>query len=224
MELELQKGKISVDKKYVILCEGRDEERFIRKYLKSEAVAGYPSLSDNIQIINFGGNDELPGRLKLLKVTPGFEQVEALLIIRDAEKNATIATNQIKRSLENSGLPKPAGPGVWVEGTPNVGFLLFPVCSNEPVSGALEDLCLLVLKEPEKADILDQIKEFLQVLKQKGLRDGYPHEFKTKLHTYFSVTDKYVGSKIGEAADAGAFDWNSIYLEPLKNFIVEKMV
>lgn len=223
MAQESQKGKTSVDKKYVILCEGRDEERFIRGYLKSEAVAEYPSLSDSIQIINFGGNDELPGRLKLLKVTSGFDQVEALLIIRDAERDANIAMNQVKKALENNGLSIPASSGVWVEGTPNIGFLLFPACNSEPINGTLEDLCLSILKESTKSDVLTEIEVFLQELKQKGLRNSYPHEFKTKLHTYFSVTDKYVGSKIGEAADAGAFDWSNPCLEPLKNFIAEKM-
>ena len=50
---------------------------------------------------------------------------------------------------------------------------------------------------------------------------SYPHEFKTKLHTYFSVTDEYVSLKIGEAAKAGAFNWNSNKLLPLKNFLSE---
>ena len=51
----------------------------------------------------------------------------------------------------------------------------------------------------------------------------FQREFKTKLHTYFSVTDKYVSLKIGEAARAGAFNWSSEKLTPLKRFLLELM-
>ena len=64
------------------------------------------------------------------------------------------------------------------------------------------------------------IEKFMYELGKRHGRE-YPHDFKTKLHTYFSVTDKYVSLKIGEAAKAGAFNWNSPKLLPLKNFLLE---
>jgi hypothetical protein len=60
----------------------------------------------------------------------------------------------------------------------------------------------------------------MESLKENRNRE-FPHEFKTKLHTYFSVTDDYVTMKIGEAARAGAFDWNNDKLSTLKDFIME---
>jgi hypothetical protein len=52
-------------------------------------------------------------------------------------------------------------------------------------------------------------------------REPFSRIFKAKLHTYFSVHNDYASLKIGEAAAAGAFDWNSPVLDPLKNFIQE---
>ncbi len=38
-------------------------------------------------------------------------------------------------------------------------------------------------------------------------------------NTYFSVTDRYVSLKIGEAARAGAFDWENKALDALRRFV-----
>lgn len=84
----------------------------------------------------------------------------------------------------------------------------------------LEDLCLSILSDPESPAVLDEIQRFLQVLKRDHARE-LRHEFKSKLHTYLSVDDAYVSLKIGEAANAHAFDWNSEKLAALKRFMTE---
>ena len=66
---------------------------------------------------------------------------------------------------------------------------------------------------------IEEIDTFMKLLGDKHKRE-FPHEFKTKLHTYFSITDKFVGLKIGEAAKAGVFDWNSTRLDFLKSFLL----
>lgn len=47
------------------------------------------------------------------------------------------------------------------------------------------------------------------------------HEHKSRLHTYFSVNEDYLSFKIGEAAQAGAFAWDSPELEGLKQLVLE---
>ena len=47
------------------------------------------------------------------------------------------------------------------------------------------------------------------------------HEHKSRLHTYFSVNEKYISLKIGEAAKAGAFAWDHEKLDGLRNIISE---
>lgn len=105
-------------------------------------------------------------------------------------------------------------------GKPKIGFLLFPSCSNELCNGTLEDLCIEILKESEADGITTMVDEFLDTIENKR-QAALRHRHKSKLHTYFSVTDKYVGQKIGEAARSGAFDWDNERLKPMIAFIRE---
>ena len=45
------------------------------------------------------------------------------------------------------------------------------------------------------------------------------HEHKSRLHTMFSVNEDYIGLKIGESAQAGAFDWTNPLLNDLRDLI-----
>lgn len=45
----------------------------------------------------------------------------------------------------------------------------------------------------------------------------YTH--KSKLHAFLAGKNKYVGMKIGEAAKAGAWNWNSIHMQPYKELL-----
>ena len=77
-----------IEKRNVIFCEGMDEKYFLIHYLNSEEMKEYSILSNDIQVIDFGGNEELERKLELLKISPGFNQIKFLLIIRDAENDA----------------------------------------------------------------------------------------------------------------------------------------
>jgi hypothetical protein len=97
--------------------------------------------------------------------------------------------------------------------------VLFPTCDPAPGNGTLEDLCLSCLSESESASILEEIDSFLTLLEKKGRE--FPRIFKNRLHTYLSTNDRYVSLKIGEAAPAGAFDWNNTSLNALRDFLSE---
>ena len=211
-----------IEHPYVIMCEGADEKWFLIHFLNSKELKEYPFLSKDIDVFDFGGNNELHQQLELLKISPKFHSIKYLLIIRDAEQDAEQAVCQIQNSLSRADFPVPARPGEWQSGefSPNVGFLLFPSCNNTIQAGTLEDLCLSILQETNSLDILHEIQAFLDNLKNKHQRP-FPHEHKTKLHTYFSITDRFVGMKIGEAAKAQAFNWNSDRLNFLKEFLLK---
>ena len=215
-----------VEKRHLILCEGRDELFFLIAYLNSAHLSVTPGFSDDIQVLDFGGNSDLLEQLKVLKVTPGFDEVKTLLIVRDAERDASSAIRQIRTALEKNAFTAPDSPHQWVTDRKNkdieIGFLLFPVCHGTPVAGTLEDLCAFILKEPDPPKLLEAVDRFLDQLKTERGRD-FTHRFKTRLHTCLAVSDKYVGMKIGEAAKAGAFDWSDERLTPLREFIQEKM-
>lgn len=215
-----RKTNTRILKENLIICEGRDEQEFLIQYLNSAALSDTPGFSNDIQVIDFGGNSELRQKLAVLKNTAGFDQVTSLLVIRDAETNAEAACREIQHALEKNSFPVPQVPHYWEGDLFKVGFVLFPTCDNVVQNGTLEDLCLSILSDPLAANLLEDIDIFLNQLENHHQR-SFSRIFKAKLHTYFSVHNDYVSLKIGEAAAAGAFDWNHPALTSLKNFLKE---
>lgn len=215
-----RKTNTKILKKNLIFCEGRDEQEFLIQYLNSTALSYKHGFSDDFQVIDFGGNSELKQKLAILQNMEGFNSVSSLLIIRDAEADSTAACREIQHALKENNLPVPQKPHLWEGQTLKVGFLLFPACSDEIKNGTLEDLCLTILSDPCANGTLEEISLFLNQLEHRRQKT-FSRIFKTKLHTYFSVHNDYVSLKIGEAAAAGAFDWNNIALQPLKDFLQE---
>lgn len=207
-------------KEHLILCEGRDEQEFLIQFLESDALSVFPGFSSDIQVMDFGGNSELPKYLTILKNMDGFEKIKSLLVVRDAEANAETACKEIQVALRKNDFPVPEIPCCWEGETLRVGFVLFPTCDNTLQNGTLEDLCLSILSDTSADNTLEHIDKFLANL-EKYRGKPFSRIFKAKLHTYFSVHNDYVSLKIGEAAKAGAFDWKNATLNPLKNFIRE---
>lgn len=208
-----------IRKEHLILCEGRDAEEFLIAFLNSKALAETPAFSNDIQVMDFGGNEQLEDRISILKNMEGFELVKSIVIIRDAERNPEGAIDTLRATLKKCGLPVPEASYQIAEGQIKTGYVLFPTCTAEVRQGTLEDLCLSILAESNNEVILAEIDTLIQNLSDKYGRK-FPHEFKTKLHSYFSVTDDFVALKIGEAARANAFNWYSEKLIPLKEFIL----
>ena len=206
-----------IRKSYLVLCEGRDAEQFLIEYLNSKALAEDHRFSEEIQVIDFGGNDDLHNFLMNLRNMDGFDRVKNLAIIRDAEKDFTRACKEIRRALEQCCLAGPKNCGTWAETDTglNIGFMLFPLNND---AGTLEDLCLRILSETNSSNILSSIDEFLAEM-ESTYGHCFPRKHKNKLHTYLSSTDKYVTMQLGLASRAGAFDWSNKTLEPLKSFL-----
>ena len=68
--------------------------------------------------------------------------------------------------------------------------------------------------------MLNKVAGFMDMLQNENIRK-FSHDFKTSLHCFFSVTDPFVGLKIGESAKAGAFDWSSEELSGLNSCLRE---
>lgn len=212
--------KVLPGMEHLILCEGQDEWSFLVTYLNSPALSDIPKLSTVVQVEDFGGNSNLKNQLELWTKAPGVDELKSIIVVRDAETNAEGAQQSIIHAFGAVNLPQPASPCQLVQSDSlTTGFILFPACNNTLVNGTLEDLCLSILEETDK-QALQEINSFLADIKEKGVRT-FPREFKTKAHTYLSITDKYVSLKIGEAAKAGAFDWTSNKLQSLRDFLID---
>lgn len=206
-------------KPFLLLCEGKDAEGFLISYLNSNELSTDRRFSNEIQVFDFGGNEELVNFLTNLTNMDKYEQVTSLAIIRDAEKDFSKACLEITNALSHSDLSIPNHCGKWVHNDtePNIGYILFPL-NNE--AGTLEDLCLKILAEDHSDAILSAIDSFLTTMESTCKRH-YTQKHKNRLHTYFSTSDKYVTRQLGLASRSGAFDWSSSHLNPLKRFLTD---
>lgn len=206
-------------KPYLILCEGKDAEGFLIQYLNSKALAQDQRFSSIIQVLNFGGNEELSTFLENLKNMDYFDQVTNLVVIRDAEKDYAKACREVCSAFKNCGFVSPEHSGKWVYDDTglSIGFMLFPL--NNDV-GTLEDLCLQILSEANGESILSSIYAFLETMESSFGR-SYHRKHKNILHTYFSSSEEYVTMPLGLASRVGAFNWSSNKMNPLKCFLTE---
>lgn len=206
-------------KKHLILCEGVDEYKFFIAWLNNDNLKDNDFFSDEIQVMDFGGNEQLSAYISVLIRSDQFDHVKSILIVRDAEKDEEKAINDVKGALNKNDLPVPNNIGEWFGNDLKIAFLLLPSLDNNPCKGTLEDLCVELLSEKDNPqDVIPLVENLLENLKKTGLRN-FPHKHKSKLHTYFSVTDKYISAKIGEAAQWGAFNWKSEKLKYIEELI-----
>jgi hypothetical protein len=181
---------ISITERKLLVVEGNDDKRFFEALLRHLKISG-------VQCIAIGGRDEMRKveTWRALTATPGFSQVEAVAIIRDADASAQSAFQSLRDVLGNVGLPQPSAPFQVQLSTPKVCVMILPDADSQ---GELEDLCLRALTGKP---VLECVEQFFQCVQQHG--DSLPPKIaKAKLHAYLS-SRKEPGRRIGEAAEAG---------------------
>ena len=209
---------ISGGTKHVILCEGKDDEDFLNFYINSDGFSQYDT--STIQVTQLGGKVSLRKKMAALSKVPGFDQIQSLLVIRDADNDVEGARKSVKGAFQAIDFPIPQSEHKWeYRDSIKTGFLLMPSCSEESQTGALEDLCWSIMTNKHGESICKEVVDFIESLKQSGKRT-YTHLNKAYIHTYFSATEGLISFNIGRAARAGAFDWSSPELDPLHSFLV----
>lgn len=195
----------------LLLTEGRDACFFCEHALKAYGLNGF-------QVFNFGGNSELAKGIETVRVTPGFEQTaKTIVIIRDAENSASAAVASVQGALKKVGFSVPNKPFEIADGNPRTAFILFPGLNELGKlipEGRLEDLCLATV---ENQPMLDCVDKFLSCC--EGVDADMRRQHKMRLHAYLAGHDKFVGMKIGEAAQAGAWDWNHSIMKPFRELL-----
>ena len=132
-----------------LLVEGNDPRNFFEAFVEHLSLA-------NIQIQNFGGVSELSGFLGALVNAPGFQTVQSLGIIRDAETSAERAFQSVQSSLERAKLPVPDSPAERTDTSPAVTVLILPGDNRQ---GMLETLlCESFADDPVEECIDDFFK------------------------------------------------------------------
>jgi len=203
---------------HLILCEGADATYFMIKYidyLEANREIGVKKF----QAMNFGGNEELSNYLHLLTISKNTEIIKSITIIRDAEKDHIAAVHSIRTTLEKYGFSAPMQPNeIASDDKRSVAFSLFPTLSSHTENGTLEDMYVKNLVESAD-ELLKNIDNFIDGLQSKGR--CIPRKHKSRLYTYFAVTDKFTALKLAEAAEAGAFSFDCSEMNCLKSLLKE---
>lgn len=208
----------------LVLCEGVDAKFFLiwlLDYYKKQGITEF----EHIQVEDFGGITQLTDSLAVWKNISGFRQnIRALCIIRDAETNFLNSCQSIRGSLQKNNIVSPKHAwAVKEENGFKIAYIVFPGTKDNEgnyKSGTLEDLCLESLADADKIKKLETIDEFIDKAKQ-NFNLQFPRLHKTRLHEFLAMHDKYVDCKIGEAAKAGAFDFENPTIKEIVRIFTE---
>ncbi len=193
----------------LLLTEGKDDYHFF-----CHACNFYREAQD-VQVMNFEGNDNLPNFLSSLTIMDGFDEVNTIVIARDAETDAKAAINSIQRSMTQAEMPVPQKPFEYTQNSSvKTAFMIFP--GPQQKNGTLEDLCLLTV---ENDPLLECVDDYLECVKGKGGK--LPRIHKNRLHCFMAGKDDSVGLPIGLAFKAKVWPPEHPALEPFKRIIQE---
>jgi len=206
---------LQIQRARLLLDEGADA-----RFLMMHACASLGL--DGVQVMDFGGVDQLGAFLGVLTELDSFASVESIGVLRDAETNGDAAFNDVRRCLEAHDLPRP-----------EIQFrFAFPSATTRPVRtaialfhapqpgirpeenlapGTLEDLLLATVSA---ADLLSCVDGALTCAQNAGSASSHTH--KRRLYSYLALHPDHdtVGMKLGEAAKLRVWDWDHDALAP----------
>ena len=197
-----------IEKTHLLLVEGRDEEMFF------DALIRNLKLDNNIQIIQ-GGKTSFRDRLQLLKEgMSGFEDVVSIGIVRDADDSAESAFQSICDALDALELPTPDDLLSATPESPHISILIMPP-GNEGTNRMLEDLCLA----SAQGDLaLDCVEQYFDCLGEQGITLDDNKIAKARVHAFLASRPE-PDKRLGEAAQASYWNWNSPVFGIVKNFL-----
>jgi len=204
-----KENNVKIKRKKLILAEGKDAYHFL-----CHACEFYREVKD-VQVIDFGGIGQLTNFLKLLANNESYDDVETIVIARDAEMNAKAAADSIKHSMSEVEMSIPQKPFEYFENSSvKTAFMIFP--GPQQKVGTLEDLCFSTV---ENDPLLNCVDDYLECAKGKG--EQFPRIHKNRLYCFLAGKDDFIGSRIGLAFRAKVFPSDHPVLEPFKRIIQE---
>ncbi len=202
-------GFRDIESEALLLVEGADEVRFFRAFFRSLEI-------DHIQLAAVDGKDGFAPLLRNTLINlPSFPELQRLVLVRDADDSVQSAFQSLQSALRGAELPVPSEPFLtWADGQPSVSVAILPDGGS---SGCLEDLCLQSLRHNANGDtVMACVDQYLSCRSEPPVV-GSGRYSKSRLHTFLAVGER-PGLRLGEAADAGIWDWESPVLQPLADF------
>ena len=195
-----------ISRSKLLLVEGENERRFFVALLRRL------ELSDAVQVLNYGGKTQLRPLLSTLHLVPGYSDLTALGVTRDADESFASAFQSICNSLGNAGLGVPDQTRAPTSATPSVSVFVLPDCSSP---GMLETLCLSAMQDDPAMPCVEQ---YFQCLEESASIPSKNPD-KARAHAFLASRSK-PELRVGEAAEAGYWQLDSPVYYPLKSFLL----
>jgi hypothetical protein len=208
----MQRDSIEISESNVLIVEGQDEKLFF------DALLNYMGIT--IQVLPIGGKTKIRSSMELLAISPNFPIINSIGIVRDADSDPNAAFQSVKNALRlaNNNLeadvfPIPDVPLVTVGNELRLSVMILPKIDKP---GMLEDICLEAVKNDCAIECID---EFFGCI--AGRNCLMPENASKARIQIFLASRKEPGKRLGEAAKAGYFSWESEAFNRLKDFLVK---
>ena len=201
----------------LLLVEGNDDLRFFRALSRSIG-------TDDIVVDTYNGKSNLGNDLSDRVRSSAFHAVSSLGIVRDADDSSQAAFDSVIGSLRRVNLPTPDAPAMPIEQDGlRVSVLILPPDAEQ---GELENVCLSSI---EGAPDLQCVESYFDCLSKVEPSISANHIAKSRLHSYLAIGPVHTADdkvsrrrpalRLGEAAEAGVWDWSSAAFQQIRDFV-----
>ena len=187
-----------------LLVEGNDQRNFFEAFIAHLSLA-------NIQIQNFGGVSELSGFLRAFVNAPGFQTIQSLGIVRDAETSAERAFQSVQYSLGRAKLSAPDSPVERTDTNPAVAVLILPGDNRQ---GMLETLLCESFADNPVEECIDDFFKCVESLPDVSIE----RSAKARAHAYLT-TKPNPHFSVGVAAKNDYWDLDHNVFSTVRDFL-----
>lgn len=191
----------------LLLVEGSDDARFCDAFLRRGLQ------QTTVQIVQVGGTANFrPFIIGTLKAAENLPNLRRLGIVTDADTDAVAAFQRVRDALADAGFPSPRQ--VWDTAQSGNLTVSIAVLPDGSAPGDLERLCLRSIAD---APLTACVDEYIACATAAG--QAIDELNKARLHTYLAAAGSQPGLRLGEAAEAGVWDWQSPAFDQIRQFL-----
>ena len=207
-EVEGRRPRLRLDSDQILLVEGKDEVNLLHALIRHRL----PAAESDIQVIDAGGRDQFPSRLKAIRVAAQTRPtLRSIGVVRDADDNPEGAFQSVCNHLEKAEFPVPEHHASHSGGVPSVGVFVVP---DGLESGAIETLCR---RSVESSDTARCVELYLDCLEKCSALESRSLD-KSFTHAYLAAARDPV-ARVGEGARKGAWNLDSRAFDELVDFL-----
>jgi hypothetical protein len=195
---------ITITQTKLLLVEGEDEKQFCDALLSS-------SQKRDVQVLGYGGKDNLKVRFPAIIRAPGFDRVTWLGIAQDADDDPVIAFQRVRDVLSRNAFSAP--PGAWTLGPGQPDVMVF-ICPDGARTGDIEELLWDAVVAESPADVAC-IAAYFHCLRGATLQ-GTPA--KARVHALLASLSR-PDHRMGTAAQAGLLPLSSAVFDRFRSLI-----